>query len=270
MLTIGQMARCHALSTKTLRHYDRIGLFRPALTGQDNGYRYYAPAQIATLGRIVWLRQLGLGLEEIGQIARDGGLEDVNHWRDSLQLHAAALSEAIARQQRTLEQISRYLAQPQRSLPAMQTPTVVDYPAVHVIGMRWHPQDVGTIAETWQRFLPRQGEIQSRAPIMGAFGVCEPLADGQWRYLAALPAAANTPVPAGMHALTIPAGRYARVEHHGTVATLPETFRAAFSEWLPVAGLHPADGIEFEFCGERFLGPQNPDSVVEIYIPLVE
>ena len=73
-----------------------------------------------------------------------------------------------------------------------------------------------------------------------------------------------------MHALTIPAGRYARVEHHGTVATLPETFRAAFSEWLPVAGLQPADGIEFEFCGERVLGPQNPDSVVEIYIPLVE
>lgn len=42
MLTIGQMARCHALSTKTLRHYDRIGLFRPALTGQDRcAYRHF-------------------------------------------------------------------------------------------------------------------------------------------------------------------------------------------------------------------------------------
>ncbi|RBH45754.1 MerR family transcriptional regulator, partial [Pseudomonas sp. MWU13-2860] len=46
MLTIGQLARCHGLSTKTLRHYDSIGLFRPALTGRDNGYRYYLPAQV--------------------------------------------------------------------------------------------------------------------------------------------------------------------------------------------------------------------------------
>ena len=65
MLTIGQMARCHGLTTKTLRHYDSIGLFPPALTGRDNGYRYYSPEQIVTLGRIAWLRQLGMSLSLI-------------------------------------------------------------------------------------------------------------------------------------------------------------------------------------------------------------
>ena len=269
MLTIGQMARCHGVSTKTLRHYDRIGLFRPALTGRDNGYRYYAPAQIAILGRIVWLRQLGLGLDEIVRLALDGGLDDSARWRQLLAAHAAAVAGKIARQQRVVDQIGRYLAQPERSLAAMQIPTIVDYPAVRVIGLAWHCQDAGTIAELWQRFLPREAEIRPLVPIFGSFGVCQPLADGQWHYLAALPVLDDTPLPDGMQGLTIPAGRYAMVEHHGTVDTLPETFRAAFSEWLPAAGLQPAEGIEFEFCGERFLGPQHPDSVVEIYIPLL-
>lgn len=35
MLTIGQMARSQGVSTKTLRHYDSIGLFSPTLNGQD-------------------------------------------------------------------------------------------------------------------------------------------------------------------------------------------------------------------------------------------
>lgn len=49
MLTIGQLARIFEISTKTLRHYDAIGLFVPARTGSDNGYRYYQPEQIEQL-----------------------------------------------------------------------------------------------------------------------------------------------------------------------------------------------------------------------------
>ncbi|MBP4046999.1 MerR family transcriptional regulator [Chromobacterium violaceum] len=77
MLTSGQLARCHGLSTKTLRHYDSIGLFRPALTGRDNGYRYYLPAQVAELGRIVMLRELGLPLDEIAKLLPAAGMEAV-------------------------------------------------------------------------------------------------------------------------------------------------------------------------------------------------
>ena len=58
MLTIGQLARIFEISTKTLRHYDAIGLFVPARTGSDNGYRYYQPEQIEQLSRILALRRL--------------------------------------------------------------------------------------------------------------------------------------------------------------------------------------------------------------------
>ncbi|AKA22525.1 MerR family transcriptional regulator [Pseudomonas chlororaphis] len=268
MLTIGQMARCHGLTTKTLRHYDSIGLFTPALTGQDNGYRYYQPEQIGILGRIVWLRQLGMGLEEIRGLADNGALHDVLSLRQALQAHAGELQAQLARGQNLLGQLQRYLAQPERSVPAPQTPVRVKLPAQRIIGMAWQQDDEGTIAELWQRFEPREQEIQRLAEPVGTYGICQPLGDSQWRYVAGLPVSAEAPLVEGMVALEIPARQYARVEHRGTVQTLPETFRAAYSEWLPAAGMQPDEGVEFEYTGERFFGPMHPDSVVELYIPL--
>lgn len=268
MLTIGQMARSHGLTTKTLRHYDSIGLFSPAVTGRDNGYRYYRPEQIVTLGRIIWLKQLGMALEDIRTLASGGSLDSVINLRESLENHARQLKADIQRSENILGQLTRYLAQPDRELPAMQTPQRIACPELRIMGMSWQQEDEGTIAQMWQRFVPREGEIDRLHDPIGTFGVCQPLEDGQWRYIAGLPVGADAPLVAGMVELRIPARDYARVEHHGTVTTLPETFRAAYSEWLPAAGMAPAEGIEFEYCGERFFGPMDPRSVVEIYIPL--
>ncbi|MBC2658048.1 MerR family transcriptional regulator [Pseudomonas sp. MSSRFD41] len=268
MLTIGQMARCHGLTTKTLRHYDSIGLFAPTLTGRDNGYRYYSPQQIATLGRIVWLRQLGMSLEDIRSLADQGGLDSPPAMEQALQEQARQLESEIARGQKVLGHLQRYLAQPPRQLPKAQVPERVFLRAQRIIGMAWQQGDAGSIPELWQRFEPREQEIQRLAEPTGTYGICQPLDDNQWRYIAGLPVAADAPLVPGMVELQIPAGHYARVEHHGTVQTLPETFRAAYSEWLPAAGLLPVDAVEFEYSGERFLGPMHPDSVVELYIPL--
>jgi DNA-binding transcriptional MerR regulator len=40
------MARICNISTKTLHHYEAIGLFLPAEIGKENQYRYYQPRQI--------------------------------------------------------------------------------------------------------------------------------------------------------------------------------------------------------------------------------
>ncbi|MGI8694501.1 MAG: MerR family DNA-binding transcriptional regulator [Geodermatophilaceae bacterium] len=42
VLTIGQLARRSGLTTKALRHYDRLGLLRPASVDPVNGYRLEA------------------------------------------------------------------------------------------------------------------------------------------------------------------------------------------------------------------------------------
>lgn len=57
------------VTSRTLRHYDAIGLLAPAYIGA-NGYRYYEEAQLLRLQRILLLREFGMGLGEIAQAMR--------------------------------------------------------------------------------------------------------------------------------------------------------------------------------------------------------
>lgn len=52
------------VTSRTLRHYDGIGLLAPAYVGAS-GYRYYEVEQLLRLQQILLLRELGLGLSEI-------------------------------------------------------------------------------------------------------------------------------------------------------------------------------------------------------------
>jgi MerR family transcriptional regulator, thiopeptide resistance regulator len=70
LLAINEVARASGVSSRTLRHYDAIGLLRPAQVGR-NGYRFYSERELARLQRILLLRELGLGLYEIRSIVDD-------------------------------------------------------------------------------------------------------------------------------------------------------------------------------------------------------
>lgn len=63
MLSISEMAKLRQITPETLRHYDRIGLFRPSYIDPESGYRYYSITQYEDLGTIVELRQLGGALK---------------------------------------------------------------------------------------------------------------------------------------------------------------------------------------------------------------
>lgn len=63
-LSIGQAAGLLGVSVRALRHYDRIGLVKPAETG-ENGYRYYDREAIALLQQVLFYRELGFALKDI-------------------------------------------------------------------------------------------------------------------------------------------------------------------------------------------------------------
>jgi DNA-binding transcriptional MerR regulator len=65
--SIAQVARMSGVTSRTLRHYDEIGLLPPAEIG-GNGYRYYETGELLRLQQILLLRQLDLGLAEIKEI----------------------------------------------------------------------------------------------------------------------------------------------------------------------------------------------------------
>lgn len=68
MLTIGDFARHGRVSVRMLRHYDAIGLLRPARVDPASGYRLYAAAQLTTLNRVIALKDLGFTLQQVGTI----------------------------------------------------------------------------------------------------------------------------------------------------------------------------------------------------------
>ncbi|MBO8203470.1 MerR family transcriptional regulator [Streptomyces smyrnaeus] len=68
MFTIGDFATHGRVSVRMLRHYDAVGLLRPARTDPYTGYRYYAAAQLSRLNRIIALKELGFTLEQVREI----------------------------------------------------------------------------------------------------------------------------------------------------------------------------------------------------------
>ena len=62
---IGELARLFRISPDLVRHYEELGLVSPIELGM-NGYRLYSFEDALKLNYVRGLRELGLGLEEIG------------------------------------------------------------------------------------------------------------------------------------------------------------------------------------------------------------
>ena len=69
MLQIGEFSRLSRISVRMLRHYDQVGLLKPAEQDAQTGYRRYAVSQLAEANRITVLRDLGFPIREIGRLA---------------------------------------------------------------------------------------------------------------------------------------------------------------------------------------------------------
>lgn len=54
-----------------LRHYDDLGILKPARIDTATGYRYYLADQLPRLNRIVVLKDLGFSLEQIAKLLLD-------------------------------------------------------------------------------------------------------------------------------------------------------------------------------------------------------
>lgn len=65
--SIQEIARLAGTTSRTLRHYDDIGLL-PRSRIAPNGYRHYDAAALVRLQRILLLRELGLGLPQIAEV----------------------------------------------------------------------------------------------------------------------------------------------------------------------------------------------------------
>jgi DNA-binding transcriptional MerR regulator len=65
VLSIGEFSKICGVTTRTLRHYDSIGLLKPVHIHPDTGYRFYDVSQLRRLLLITRLKDYCFSLDEI-------------------------------------------------------------------------------------------------------------------------------------------------------------------------------------------------------------
>ncbi|MDK1472486.1 MerR family transcriptional regulator [Streptomyces sp. 549] len=94
MLSIGDFARTGSVSIRMLRHYDAIGLLRPAHIDPSSGYRHYTADQLTRLNRIIALKELGFTLRQVADLL--DAQVDAAELRGMLRLRQVELQEELA------------------------------------------------------------------------------------------------------------------------------------------------------------------------------
>ena len=146
---------------------------------------------------------------------------------------------------------------------------LVDRPATTVVGLLIHTAPLSPdIPALWPGFVDRIGEIAQPLEARVTYGVMQAPAGDMTRldYMAAIAVATAEAVPAGMTALVLPAGRYARFSY--PLRRLGEGFGEIFHRLLPESPYAQAAGPYFERYGADFC-PDQPDSPVEIWLPVM-
>jgi MerR family transcriptional regulator, copper efflux regulator len=66
-MRIGEFAEQAGVTPRTIRYYEDLGLLGPNQR-EGQGFRYFTEAELGRLKKIEALKQLGLSLEEIGEV----------------------------------------------------------------------------------------------------------------------------------------------------------------------------------------------------------
>jgi len=107
MFSIGDFAQAGQVSVRMLRHYDQIGLLRPARVDPHSGYRYYEAAQLRRLNRLTVLKDLGFSLDTVRTILDDE--VDAAQLRGMLLLRRAELAQRITDDEHRLRRVEARL-----------------------------------------------------------------------------------------------------------------------------------------------------------------
>lgn len=100
--SIKELAALAGVTSRTLRHYDTLGLLRPSRVA-TNGYRHYDDNCVLRLQRILLLRRTGMSLEVIGRALADNAnyLNELRHHEAVLLAQRRALDSMLTTVQQT-------------------------------------------------------------------------------------------------------------------------------------------------------------------------
>lgn len=149
-------------------------------------------------------------------------------------------------------------------------PRIVEKEAFTIVGMHYRGKNEHKEAHyLWDKFLPREGEIQGRIPKI-LYGVSYNIDEktGEFDYIAGVEVKQVKEIPKGMVNWKVPTQTYAVFPC--TLPTFSKIFHHFNKIWLPKSGYQAAKGPELEFYDENF-DPENADnSDLSLYLPITK
>lgn len=153
MYGVGTVARLAQVSVRTLRHYDELGLLKPAHVDPLTGYRHYTPGQLLRLHRILVLRDLGVPLSEVAHLVDDD--VTVEQLRGILRLRQAEARARLAAQTEQLTRVEIRLAQLEGGPMAAYEVIVKRLEPLRVVGLSENLAGAEEIGEACGRMYPQ-------------------------------------------------------------------------------------------------------------------
>lgn len=257
MFTIGDFASHGRVSVRMLRHYDAIGLLRPAAVDPATGYRWYEAGQLARLNRLVALKDLGFTLEQVRSILDEK--VSVEELRGMLRLRQAELQARIAGDTARLAQVEARLRIIEREglMPADEV-QVKRVPAVRVaelsgIAAGFEPESITPVITPLYDELIRRLERAGMTPTGAPVAWYEDATEGDGVVVhAGMPVDVERGGAHGLQVVDLPAiERAATILHHGSMDGVMPTVQA-LARWIEANGYRSA-GYNRELyleCGE--------------------
>jgi DNA-binding transcriptional MerR regulator len=241
LLPIGRFARLTGLTVKALRHYDEVGLLKPARVDEWTGYRFYTRDQEEDAVAIRRLRELDLPLEDIAYVLH-GGPEAL---RERLAVHRARLEGRVAESRHLLIKLDR-LVEGKEPLVPQQTISVTleDIPALRAAVIAAHvPVDdmfkhVPMTITSVGGWLERQGVRGTGNPLILHLGIVDDALEVEVGWPIDAPLEGDQSVSIR----EVPAARAAILDHRGPYEELPSLYQP-LEDWIHEQGLTPRTPI---------------------------
>ena len=244
MFSIGEFARHGRVSVRMLRHYDAIGLIRPACVDPDTGYRFYQASQLDELNRVIALKDLGFTLQQVQAILEEK--VTAAELRGMLKLRRAEIQALIEVETTRLARVEARLMtiEDEARVPAdgvvIKRLAPVRVAELTGVAAGYEPEAITPVIQPlyhdlWQRLC--SVGITAAGPALAYY---EEAGDGTVAVHAAVPVATG---PGGDHGLTIvdlpEVENAAAIIHHGSMDDVLPTGQA-LARWIDANGYRSA------------------------------
>jgi len=266
-LKIGDFARIGQVTVQTLRHYDDMGLLKPAEVDRLSGYRYYAMDQLPRLHRILALKDLGFSLEQISHLLEDH--LPFHELRGMLKLKQNELRNQVQEQLDRLERLeARLRLIEQESQPLDYEVILKRVEPIRVASVRRVIPSYWEEGPLWMDLFNQlqQAGVMINSPCTTLYHAGEPEIDAE----VCAPFPPEIKQVSGLTIHTLPAVEtMASTIHQGSFAGLANAY-AALLKWIDANGYSPAgpDRAIYLRLPEEGFARQDPNAITEMQVPV--